>query len=79
MVLNTGWIIQIKFMKKSLLLLLISFSIYSCQKDSFKVEYYPNGNLKLKVEINEKNVLNGKYEEYFENGNIKKKTFYNKG
>jgi hypothetical protein len=40
------------------------------------MEYYPNGNLKSKTEINAEGIPNGKYEEYYSNGKLKKETEY---
>jgi hypothetical protein len=66
-------------MKKSLLLILIILFILSCDNKKYHTEYYPNGNLKLKVEINKDSIQNGTYEEFFESGKLKSKTNYENG
>jgi hypothetical protein len=56
-------------MKKIFLILIILN--FSCSKDKFHKEYYSNGNLALKITLDDKGVRNGPYEEYYESGELK--------
>lgn len=66
-------------MKNRITLIFILISLYSCTNDNFKLEYYPEGNLKSKTEINAAKIPNGKYEEYYPNGTLKTRTMYKEG
>jgi hypothetical protein len=66
-------------MNKNLFLILLILTIISCKKEQFVTEFYPNGNIKLKVQINKDSIQNGTYEEYYENGELKSKTNYVNG
>lgn len=66
-------------MKNIILLILIQILCYSCTKNNFKLEYYPDGNLKSKMEVNHAEIPNGKFEKYYPNGNLKRHTIYKEG
>lgn len=66
-------------MKLKHLLILTVIFLFSCIKKNIKDEFYPNGGLKLRAEVNESNILNGLYEEYYETGEIKVKSTYKNG
>ncbi|KQB39779.1 toxin-antitoxin system YwqK family antitoxin [Flavobacterium aquidurense] len=58
-------------MKKLFLFFLILN--FSCNNEKFKKEYYPNGNLKSKIKLDDNGIPNGNFEEYYENGILKAK------
>lgn len=64
---------------KFLVYMILVFGIYSCNQKHFKEEYYANGNLKLKAEVNEQGSLNGSFKEFYDSGNLKLSTSYVKG
>lgn len=64
---------------KNKILLIFYLLLFSCTTNNLKLEYYPNGNLKSKMKINERGLIDGKYEEYHLDGTIKKKTKYADG
>jgi hypothetical protein len=66
-------------MKSKYLLSLVIICFFSCNKENVKEEFYPNGGLKLKAQINKSNIFNGLYEEYYETGEIRVKSIYNNG
>lgn len=66
-------------MNKNLLLLLLIPTFISCNNEKYYTEYYPSGNLKLKVQIDKDSIQNGTYEEYYDNGKLKSKTNYTNG
>lgn len=66
-------------MKKILIAVIIISGFSSCKEDNFKVEYYPDGNLKSKIEINDKKNPHGIFEEFYNNGILKTKTHYKNG
>lgn len=66
-------------MNKNLLLILLISTFISCNNEKYITEYYPNGNIKLKVQIDEDSIQNGTYEEFYESGELKSKTNYNNG
>lgn len=66
-------------MKKILLLISIILITDSCNNEKFFTEYYPNGNLKLKVQINKDSIQIGTYETYYETGELSSKTNYYNG
>lgn len=66
-------------MKKFKIILILLVNLFSCQKDNYKEEYYSNGNLKLKVEVDYKGVPNGLYQEFYDTGEIKLKANYING
>lgn len=66
-------------MKKNLFLILIILTFISCRKENYVTEFYPNGNIKLKVQIDKDSIQNGTYEEFYENGKLKSKTNYVNG
>jgi len=53
--------------------ILIFFLIlnFSCNKEKFYKEYYPNGSLKLKIKLDQNGNRNGEFEEYYESGKLK--------
>ena len=77
MLINYLNIIIMDKMKFKCLLLVICF--ISCKKKDFKEVYYPSGNLKSRIHINEHNIMNGLYEEYYESGEQKIKSIYRNG
>ena len=56
-------------MKK--ILVLFVFINLSCSKDRFYKEYYSNGNLALKIALDDNGVKNGPFEEYYESGELR--------
>lgn len=66
-------------MRLKYLLLLIILCFFSCNKENVKEEFYANGNLKFKVQVNKNNILDGLYQEYYETGEIKVKSNYKNG
>lgn len=66
-------------MKLKYLLILIIIFLFSCINENIKEEFYPNGGLKLRAEVNERDILNGLYEEYYDTGEIKVKLTYKNG
>jgi len=54
-------------------------TLISCKKEKYVTEFYPNGNIKLKVQIDKDSIQNGTYEEFYENGELKSKTNYVNG
>ncbi len=64
---------------KKIIQILILLIFLSCENKNEYREYYPNGNLKLKVSLNKHQVKNGVYKEYFEDGAIKEKGKYLNG
>lgn len=66
-------------MKKFVLVIIIlSSCCFSCNKENIKEEYYPNGKLKLRIQVNN-TIANGLYEEYYETGELKAKSTYKNG
>jgi len=55
---------------KKILLILILLNL-SCNRDKFYEEYYSNGNLALKITLDNKGVKNGPFEEYYESGELR--------
>lgn len=51
----------------------------SCNKENIKEEYYSNGNLKSRIQVNRNSIADGLYEEYYETGEIKVKSIYKNG
>lgn len=66
-------------MNKNLVLILLVITFISCNDKNYYTEYYPNGNLKLKVEINKDSLQIGSYKEFYDNGELKSKTNYVNG
>lgn len=63
-----------KMIFRFFLMILISIlSFISCDKKNFQIEYYPNGNLKKKMEVDKNGKVIGNYEEYFESGELRLK------
>jgi len=60
-------------MKNSMLLLCLLAIFFSCNEIQFNKEFYSNGNIKKKTEIDKKGIPNGAYEEYYETGEVKTK------
>ncbi|HEX8017628.1 MAG TPA: hypothetical protein VF465_20545, partial [Flavobacterium sp.] len=65
-------------MKKTLLLIIVILN-FSCNNKKFYKEFYPDGNLKLKIALENKGIRNGEFEEYYESGKLKGKGKYFKG
>lgn len=51
----------------------------SCNNEKFYEEYYPNGNLKLKIALDKNGIRNGQFKEYYESGKLKSKGEYFNG
>lgn len=68
-------------MKKSIIkyLICLTFLFLSCSDGDWKEIYYPDGILKVKVQIDEKGDLNGIQEEYYNSGELKLKTIVTNG
>jgi hypothetical protein len=66
-------------MKNILFVVIVLTGFSSCKKDNFKIEYYPDGNLRSKIEINDKKNPNGIFEEFYNTGILKTKTHYKNG
>ena len=56
---------------KKLIYLFLVLTFVSCGKENYYEEFYGNGNIKLKIEINENKIRNGKFIEYYQDGKIK--------
>lgn len=56
---------------KNLISLFLIITFISCDKGNYYEEFYENGNIKLKIEINENKIRNGKFFEYYQDGKIK--------
>jgi hypothetical protein len=57
-------------MKKNLLFLLLLILLNSC-KEKIKIEYYENGQVKIKCETDKEGRKHGNCEEYYESGDLK--------
>lgn len=66
-------------MNKNIFLILLILIFISCNNEKYFTEYYPSGNLKLKVQIDKDSIQNGTYEEFYESGELKSKTNYVNG
>ncbi|TYB75867.1 toxin-antitoxin system YwqK family antitoxin [Bizionia myxarmorum] len=66
-------------MLKKLGLILVIITLYSCDNKKYVTEYYPNGKLKLKVEIDKDSLQIGSYEDFYASGELKSKTTYSNG
>ena len=66
-------------MKNAINLLFLLVFVFSCKNKDYNKEYYPNGNIKLKVSINENGDKHGVYEEYFVTGELKTRMNYYDG
>lgn len=66
-------------MKNEILMIFVLKLLFSCNSNNVKLDYYPNGNLKAKTEINEKGLPDGKYEEYYPDSTLKQETTYSEG
>jgi hypothetical protein len=64
-------------MKKLLIIFIIL--TFSCNSEKFYEEYYPSGNLKLKIALDKNGIRNGQFEEYYESGKLKGKGEYFEG
>lgn len=64
---------------KKLLIIIVLMTCVSCNKDKFVEVKYPNGNIKSRIHINDKNFTDGLYEEFYETGEIKIRTTYTDG
>ncbi len=63
-----------------LFLILVAMTILvSCNENKYKKEFFPEGSLKSKIEINDNGIPNGVYEEYYPTGELKMKTKYLNG
>lgn len=56
---------------KNLISLFFIIIVISCNKEKFYEEFYENGNIKMKIEINENKIKNGKFFEYYQDGKLK--------
>ena len=56
---------------KILIFIFSVISFISCEKVDHYEEFYDNGNIKLKIELDENRVRHGKFAEYYPDGNIK--------
>lgn len=56
---------------RNLIFLFLILTLVSCRKENYYKEFYENGNIKLKIEINENKIRSGKFFEYYEDGKIK--------
>lgn len=70
---------KIPMMNKNLLLISLTLTMISCKKDNYVTEFYANGNIKLKVQIDKDSIQNGTYEEFYDSGELKSKTNYING
>lgn len=66
-------------MNKNLYLILLILTLFACNKEKYVSEYYPSGNIQLKVQIDKDSIQNGTYQEFYENGELKSKTNYING
>jgi len=66
-------------MRKFLSLLIVIIIIFSCEEKDVVKEYYPNGMLKVKVEVDKEGIQNGLYEGYYDTGEIEQKMNYVNG
>ena len=66
-------------MKKVLILVIAIMMFASCGKDKLVEEYYSNGNIKSRIQMNDHHFTNGLYEKFYENGVIKVRTIYTNG
>ena len=64
---------------KIIKVLLIIGLVLGCEDNKFITEYYENGNLKLRAEVNDDEVPNGTYEEYYPTGELLVRTTYTNG
>ena len=69
----------INFMKLSILYFSLIVLFYSCDKENYKKEFYTDGTLKAKIQINDKGVFNGLYKEFYKNEQIKIEGIINNG
>lgn len=60
-------------MKNKLILITMVLLLISCTNENFKEEFYPNGGLKIRLQINDKGIPNGLFEEYYSSGELKTK------
>lgn len=60
-------------------LVLLFFVFISCKEETFKKEYFPNGNEKVRKQVNSNGILDGYFEEFYESGELKLKTKYSNG
>ena len=58
---------------------LIAIFLFACKNEKVVKEYYSNGNLKFTVQVDEKGVQNGLYEQYYDSGELLKKLTYKEG
>lgn len=66
-------------MNKNIYLILLILTSFACNEEQYVLEYYPSGNIKLKVQIDKDSIQNGTYQEFYENGELKSKTNYING
>ncbi|HEX8269336.1 MAG TPA: hypothetical protein VF581_05550 [Flavobacterium sp.] len=58
---------------------LILLTMISCNNDHYLKEYYPNGQLKVRIQLNDAEIADGLYEEFYETGEIKMSSTYSNG
>jgi hypothetical protein len=56
---------------KNILIFLLAIIFLSCNNKKFYKDFYENGNVKLKIEIDENEIKNGKFFEYYNDGELK--------
>ena len=59
--------------------LFIVIFFLSCESKKYHKEFYSNGNLKTRIEVNSDNVKNGLFEEYYDSGELKSHAKYLNG
>ncbi len=58
---------------------IIALLLISCKNDRFVEEHYPNGTIKLKIEVDSDGLPHGNYKEFYKNGTLMKHRVYNQG
>ncbi|CAA0226078.1 toxin-antitoxin system YwqK family antitoxin [Tenacibaculum maritimum] len=54
------------------------FFFFSCNQEKIKKEFFPSGELKIKVQTDNNGKPNGVYQEYYKSGELRMKTNYSK-